>query len=176
MGIWFTPLDHDLDKAKLTMSTVARPTHVIANGAWGSVEFVVLRSGKIPAKEFFDNDCKEIREKGADEPAATAQARFAFLFQQMANYGPKEMPKKRFSKEMGKLWAFRHEVSNIQIRFPCFQDGNAWIVTHGFVKPGGKKGLGKWPESEVFRAEGIEAEYRSRTKAAPQSKKAKKKR
>ncbi|HJT33612.1 MAG TPA: type II toxin-antitoxin system RelE/ParE family toxin [Pirellulales bacterium] len=144
------------------MAKIVRPTLIVASGAWGTVEFAVLQSGRIPAKVFFDVDCKQIREKGADEAQATAQARFVNLFQHMANYGPAEMPDKRFKKEMGNLWAFRHEVANIQIRFPCFRDGNAWIVTHGFAKPGAQKGLGDWPPSEVYRAQSIEAEYRQR--------------
>jgi hypothetical protein len=159
------------------MSGVARSTIVAAKGAWGTVEFVVLKSGKSPAKEFFDNECKRIREKGDDDPQATAQARFAFLFQQMANYGPESMPPKRFKKEMGNLSAFRHEVANLQVRFPCFRDGSAWLVTHGFVKPGAQKGLGDWPASEISRAEAIEAEYRERkTPTVKQSSKKKKKR
>ncbi len=152
------------------MAKIARPTFIAASGAWGTVEFAVLQSGKIPAKLFFDVDCKQIREKGADEPQASAQARFLILFQHMANYGPAEMPDKRFKKEMGNLWAFRHEVANIQIRFPCFRDGNAWIVTHGFVKPGARKGLGDWPQSEVHRAQSIEVEYWQRTQLSRKKK------
>lgn len=148
------------------MSSVARPTHVVARGAWGTVEFAILESGKSPAKSFFENDCERIREKGGEDPQSTARARFAFLFQQMANYGPYGLSPKRFKKEMGSLWAFRHEVANVQIRFPCFRDGNAWIVTHGFEKPGAQKGLGDWPESHIYRAQAIETEYRKRVHPA----------
>jgi len=93
------------------MTSVARPTHVVARGAWGTVEFAILESGKSPARTFFENDCEQIREKGDDAPQSTARARFAFLFQQMANDGPDRMSPKRFKKEMGSLWAFRHEVA-----------------------------------------------------------------
>jgi hypothetical protein len=79
------------------------------------------------------------------------------LFQQMADYG--RLSWKRFKSEMRDLYAFRHEVRNLQIRFPCFQDGNRWLLTHGFVKPGAKRGLGDWPEQEVKRAREIAAEY-----------------
>ena len=67
---------------------------------------------------------------------------------------------------MDVFWAFRHEVRNRQIRFPCFQDGNKWIVTHGFFKPGAQKGMGGWPEAEIRRAKEIMAEYYQRKKAA----------
>ena len=90
-------------------------------------------------------------------PQATARARFYVLFVQMANYG--HVSTKRFKKEMDSLYAFRHEVRNLQIRFPSFSDGNRWILTHGFRKPGAKEGLGKWPDSEIRRANEIMAEY-----------------
>jgi Phage derived protein Gp49-like (DUF891) len=110
---------------------------------------------------------EQIREKGKDDPQATARARCMVVFQIMANYG--RVSPKRFKKEMGKLYAFRHEVKNLQIRFPCFQDGDKWIVTHGFVKPGAQKKKGDWPDSEVARAEKIMAEYWTRKKRAEQA-------
>ncbi|HEY1379441.1 MAG TPA: hypothetical protein VGF55_21745 [Gemmataceae bacterium] len=121
-------------------------------------------SGDAPAQEFFERDCEGIREKGKNHPEATARARFALLFQQMANHG--SVSYKRFKKEMGALYAFRHEVKKLQIRFPCFPDGNRWILTHGFIKPGAKKKLGDWPESEVRRANEIMAEYLQRKSSA----------
>lgn len=114
--------------------------------------------------EFLENDCERIREKGKNEPRATARGRFAVLFQAMADDG--RISPKRFKSEQGRLFAFSHEVRNVQIRFPCFQDGNHWIITHGFQKPGAKKGLGKWPESEVQRAEKIMNEYHQRKSQA----------
>ena len=79
-----------------------------------------------------------------------------------ARYG--NVQSKRFKKEMGKLYAFRHEIDNRQIRFPCFQDGNRWILTHGFIKPGAQKKKGKWPQGEIDRAGSIGAEYFRRKK------------
>ncbi len=70
--------------------------------------------------------------------------------EQMADYG--SVSPKRFKKEMESFYAFRHEVRNVQIRFPCFQDGNRWVLTHGFIKPGAQKGMGEWPSAEVERA------------------------
>jgi len=130
---------------------------VIATGRSCPVAFAVKESGSCPGREFFEGECEQIREGGKHKPEATARGRFAVLFQQMANYG--NVSPKRFKKEMGALFAFSHEVANTQIRFPCFQDGVKWIVTHGFCKPGAKKGRGQWPDSEVKRAEEIMAEY-----------------
>jgi hypothetical protein len=56
------------------------------------------------------------------------------------------------------------EVSNLQIRFPCFQDGNRWILTHGFIKPGAQKKKGAWPEKEVVRPNETMSEYFQRKK------------
>jgi len=117
-------------------------------------------SGNVPAEDFLEKDCQYIREKTKDVPEATARARFMVLFQNMANYG--RIQPKRFESEMGRLWAFKHEVRNIQIRFPCFQDGNRWILTHGFKKPGAKRGLGHWPQHEIDRANEIAKVYDSR--------------
>ncbi len=144
------------------MSIIARITELVAEGNWGTVRCVVLQNGEIPAKEFLENECEAIREKGKNDPQSTAHARFLLLFQVMAEYG--WVAPKRFKKEMGALYAFKHEVKNIQIRFPCFQDGNHWLLTHGFIKPGAQRGKGKWPESEVRRANQIEAEYYQRKK------------
>jgi hypothetical protein len=116
-----------------------------------------LDNGRCPTLEFL-NEIEPIREGPKSKPDSSAKARFLFLFQQMADYG--RVSSKRFYKEMGELWTFAHEVRNLQIRFPCFRDGNKWIVTHGFIKPGAQKGLGKWPDSEVRRAEEIMAHYR----------------
>jgi hypothetical protein len=132
-------------------------TIVAATGGACTVEFVVRQSGDCPAKAFLDGPCKELREGGKNKPASTAQARFNFLFQEMANTG--NLSGKRFRKEMGTFFAFSHEVRNVQVRFPCFRDGNKWIVTHGFFKPGAKSGRGKWPAAEVTRAEEIRSEY-----------------
>jgi hypothetical protein len=144
------------------VSTTARLTIIVAQGGWGTVECAVLHSATVPAKDFLEGELEDIREKGRNDPQATARARFMMLFQQMAEYG--RVSGKRFAKEMGKLFAFKHEVNNRQIRFPCFQDGKKWILTHGFVKPGAQKKKGKWPQSEINRAHEIEAEYWIRKK------------
>jgi len=67
--------------------------------------------------------------------------------------------RKRFGPESDRIFAFKHELRNIQIRFACFQDGRMWVLTHGFKKPGAKKGRGAWPESQLTRAKTIREEY-----------------
>lgn len=139
-------------------------TKVVARGTACTVECVVRGSGDAPAEQFLLGELEQIREKTKSDPKSSATARFLVLFQMMANYG--RVSPKRFKKEMGKLFAFRHEVKNLQIRFPCFQDGSKWILTHGFIKPGARKKMGDWPECEVTRAEEIMAEYWRRKKQA----------
>jgi hypothetical protein len=139
------------------MNGIVPLTKVTARGAACTVECVVRATGEAPAEQFLLRELEQIREKGKCDPQGSATARFLVLFQMMANYG--RVSPKRFKKEMGKLFAFRHEVRNLQIRFPCFQDGNKWILTHGFIKPGARKKLGDWPESEIRPAEERMAEY-----------------
>lgn len=145
------------------MSEPVPLTRAVASGAWGAVECAVRASGKSPAHDFLLQDLVAINEKSKDDPAGTAYARFLVLFQTMANYG--RVSGKRFGKEMGSLFGFKHEVRKVQIRFPCFPDGNRWILTHGFIKPGAQKKLGEWPASEVKRANEIMIEYFERKKA-----------
>ena len=132
-------------------------TRIVAQGAWGTVEAVILDNGSCPAVEFFLNELEDIREGGKGEDESSAKARFAVLFQNMANAG--EVPKKRHKSEMDGFYAFRHEVKNIQIRFPCFRDGKRWVLTHGFTKK-----TEKWQQQEVVRAQRIRAEYYLRKK------------
>jgi Phage derived protein Gp49-like (DUF891) len=132
-------------------------TVLLAKPGVRSVEAVALDNGRCPAEDFLD-EIEALREGPKSKPNSSAKARFLFLFQQMSDYG--QISPKRFYSEMGDFWTFAHEVKNVQIRFPCFRDGNKWIVTHGFKKPGAQKGLGKWPESEVKRAEELMALYK----------------
>jgi hypothetical protein len=149
-----------------------RLTEVVATGNECSVECAIRLSGEIPAKAFLEGTLEEIREGGKDKPQSTATARFMVLFQNMADYG--RVQAKRFSSEMDGLYAFKHEVRKTQIRFPCFQDGNKWILTHGFLKPGAKKGLGDWPSAEIDRAKEIRGEYFTLKKKIEDAKRRKK--
>jgi hypothetical protein len=142
---------------------LARRTILVSRGNWGTVECVVRDSGVAPARDFLERDLEQLKEGGKHKPQATARARFMVLFEMMANSGA--VPSKRFGKEMGRLFAFKHEVRKVQIRFPCFQDGKRWMLTHGFIKPGAKKKLGNWPQTEVDRANAIKGEYYEQQKA-----------
>jgi hypothetical protein len=101
------------------VSELAPTTKVIARGNACTVECVVCLSGEAPAAEFLESELALIREKGKDDPQATARARFMVLFQMMANYG--RVSPKRFKKEMGKLYAFRHEVKNFRFASHVFR-------------------------------------------------------
>ena len=128
-------------------------TEVIARGAWGTVECVIRLAGDAPALDFIKGDLNQ------REMAAVLE-----IFQKMANYG--EVPPKQFKSEMNGLSAFRHERQSRLIRFPCFRDSNRWILTHGFFKPGAKKGRGKWPTAEINRATESRASYFARKSAS----------
>ncbi len=125
-----------------------RPQLVVPRGAWGTVEFAVRLNDSMPAREFLD-------ELGEDA------AVFLALFVEMAAAGRTNSPN-RFSKELGRINGFKAQIKNRQIRFPCFQKGNRWILTHGFYKPGAQKGKGRWPKKEFDRAATIMHEHLSR--------------
>ena len=118
------------------------------------VACVIMSSGEIPAEDDLA-EMERLREKRHGK--ANAKARFLVLFDNMAKYG--QISRKRFRREMNGFCAFRHEVANVQVRFPCFRGGNDWIVTHGFKKPGAQSGLGQWPQGEIARAKHIRSEY-----------------
>jgi phage-related protein len=109
---------------------------------WGTIEYAVCTSVKMPAKEFVEG-------LKIDE-----QIRLNALFEKMA--------------AVGKIWnkqKFRHledaiyEFKSRQIRMACFQDGRAWILTHGFIKKGAKT-----PRKEIARAKSIRKEHLSKTR------------
>lgn len=123
------------------------PQFVVPGGLWGTVEFAIRTSGAMPAEKF-------LRELENDA------ARFLVLFHEMAALGH-VLNSARFSQEEGKIYAFKNRLpkKNKQVRFPCFQIGNRWLLTHGFFKPGAKKGRGKWPRAELDRAKQIMGEH-----------------
>lgn len=133
-------------------------TIVIARGAWGTVEAILLPSEVSPAVEFLQEDVRNMSVGGKKRTARAAEVQCYALFQTMANIG--QVSPKRFKSEMEGFWAFRLEIGNLQIRFPCFRDGNRWILTHGFFKPGARNAkLGSWPSEEVNRAMRIRDDY-----------------
>ena len=122
-----------------------------------SVYAAVRENGKCPAGDFLLNDLKLIKVKDPEDPVATATDVMFGLFDDMAREGT--LRDKNFGKEPGKLWAFKAEVNNKLIRFPCFRDGANLILTHGFFKHGAQKGKGKWRQEEIDRANEIMFEY-----------------
>lgn len=122
---------------------------IAAEGNWGTVECVRRANGSRPAVEFLD-------ELGEDA------AVFYALFHEMAADGRTKNPD-RFSHEAGKIYGFKQKVSNRQARFACFGNGNCWVLTHGFWKPGAQHGLGKWPPKEIDRANKLRNEYLKQT-------------
>jgi len=131
---------------------------LIAHGRWGNVRAVVCSNGKNWTFEFLDNELEPlIVDK---DPVTTARDRCLEWFALLAEEGT--LPSKRFRNEAASFLSCCFEIRNKQIRFPCFRDGNEWIVTHGFFKPGAKKGLGKWPPEQVERAVRLRNEYKQR--------------
>jgi hypothetical protein len=106
--------------------------------------------------EEYLNDLRHV-VLSAEPPRSTAFDKCLDLFLQMAQEG--SVSKKRWKFEFDQLYAFRLEINNVQHRFPCFVDGNRWVITHGFPKPGAQNGLGKWPPEEKKRATDIRREY-----------------
>lgn len=70
------------------------------------------------------------------------------LFQRLADLGKIEDGQK-FKRLAGKIWEFKSH----QIRIPCFQDGQSWVLTHGFIKK-----QNATAKSEIERALRIQAE------------------
>lgn len=113
---------------------------IAATGLWGIVEYAVCENGSSPAKEHIES--LETKD----------QLKIAALFQRMADSGKIENTEK-FTREKDSIWAFK----SFQFRFPCFQKGRSWVVTHGF-----RKKRNKWPPEELKRAERIRDEHLSR--------------
>jgi len=133
-------------------------TELLADGAWGQVRSVVCSDGKNWTRLFLDNELEPIVL--GKFPVTTARLRCLEWFQILADEG--QLPKKRFRNEASSLLAFCFEIKNRQIRFPCFRDGQSWIITHGFFKPGAKKKLGRWPPEQIDRADRLRQEYGQR--------------
>jgi phage-related protein len=113
---------------------------VVATGAMRTIEAAVCLDGNSPAQEFLD------------QLAEADQQKLAALFARMADHGVVTNEEK-FKKLEGAIWEFKSS----QIRIPCFQDGRAWVLTHGFLK---KKQ--KAPKREIERAERIMHEDQQR--------------
>lgn len=128
------------------MASIQIPALAVPRGRWGTVECASRTSGARPAEEFLE-------ELGLDA------AVFLALFEQMAENGRTNNPS-HFSPEAGAIYSFKDKLgNNRQVRFPCFQIGNRWLLTHGFYKKGAQRGRGKWRREDVEKAENIMNEH-----------------
>jgi phage-related protein len=116
-------------------------TYVLVKGSQRTIECALCSDGSMPAKEF-------IHGLGED-----VQRKLDVLFRRMADTG-RIFNEQQFKHLEGtKLYEFKRD----QVRVGCFQIGNRWILTHGFVK---KKD--KWPKHEIERAKRIMTEHLAR--------------
>lgn len=121
-----------------------RPREV--TGRRKSIEYAVCADGSSPAREFVAG------------LSLADQAKILNLFRWLADHGEIKNGQK-FKRLDGPIWEFKAH----QIRIPCFQDGSAWVLTHGFIKKSDRA-----PRSEIDRAYRIQAEdlARKRPKAS----------
>lgn len=134
----------------------------VATGAWGTVEYGFSGNHKTLAEAFLEALPGTLgKGKGGKKGIGEkAYAKFMVLFQTLANRGSIPNPS-RFSVEDDHIYGVKFNIANRLIRFACFQDGNSWVLTHGFFKPGAQRGKGKWPKSEIEKAELIRVEHLS---------------
>ena len=104
--------------------------HRVQTGPARSITCALRPDGKSPAKDFLDNLDEKTRR------------RFTVSFQRMADEGHINN-KEHFRKVQDRIWEFKR----FQHRIGCFQDGQEWVLTHGFIKKGDK-----WPRTQVERA------------------------
>jgi hypothetical protein len=94
--------------------------NIAVEGKWGTIEYATKLNGRKPALDFLDS----LKTGNKRE-----QLRLVTLFDCMANEGKIPNPQK-FKKLKGEIWEFKSK----KCRVLCFQQGNSWILTHGFKK------------------------------------------
>ena len=113
-------------------------------GSLRTIEYAVCANGSMPAKNFIEDlDESELR-------------RLDTLFRRMADTG-RIHNRKQFKQVDGKVYEFKR----YQTRVGCFQVGDRWRLTHGFVKKSDK-----WPKREIERATRIMQEDLARDDVA----------
>jgi len=132
-------------------------TKLIAEGAWGKVRAIYDTNGICRTEDFLNDEMEKIK---LGKNKGTAFDLCMEAFEELARCGA--LPPKRFKGEPDGFTAIRLVIQNRQIRFPCFQDDNCWLITHGFFKPGAQKKLGQWPTEELNRAKRLRTEYFTR--------------
>lgn len=100
------------------------------------IEAAICQDGSTPSVEFIE---------GLDD---TEKAKIFGLFRKIDSHGQLRN-REQFKQIDGKLFEFKSH----QIRIPCFRDGAAWILTHGFIKKSDRI-----PPAQVDRANRIRDE------------------
>ncbi len=123
------------------------PSRPIAErGAQRTIEYAVRADGTSPAREFVEG------------LAIPDQMKLARLFKRLADDGQIRDGEK-FKRLERDIWEFKIRTRDTGARVPCFADGKAWVLTHGFLKKEDRA-----PPSEIALAERIRSEDLSRTK------------
>jgi len=65
----------------------------------------------------------------------------------------------RMSPERGPIYGIKWEFKKKLVRIACFQDGNKWVLTHGFFKQGAQKKKGVWSVEHLDRADRIREQH-----------------
>ncbi len=104
-----------------------------------------VTGSRCPARDYLqdlrDADCSELR-------------RFLVLFERIAEHGVIRN-KTQFRKLEGGIWEFKRGDH----RMLCFQDGRAYVLTHGF-----RKKRQKCPRREIEKAQRIMSKDMARIK------------
>ena len=117
------------------MAGIAEDT--MFEGMLRTIKYALCTNGKKPAKEFIESLSRK------------KQIQLIVLLERMATAGKISNPQK-FSHLREKIYEFKSG----QIRILCFQEGIAWVLTHGFIKK-----QNKTPRREIDKAEAIMYEY-----------------
>ncbi|MBF0107519.1 MAG: type II toxin-antitoxin system RelE/ParE family toxin [Deltaproteobacteria bacterium] len=108
-----------------------------------SIEFLVTRSGEVPAQSWLDSI------------SLSAQQKFAALFTRLGDHG-KIWNEKKFKHLTESDQIFEFKVDDGRV-LAFFFIGKRVILTHGFKKKGKKT-----PKGEIARAEGYKKEFEER--------------
>ena len=95
--------------------------YLVLQREWGSIILGVRLTGSMPALKFLEK--LSVKER----------LRLEALLERMAREG-KISNEQKFKQHDGKIYEFKSD----QNRVLCFQSGNSWVLTHGFVKKSGK--------------------------------------
>ncbi len=118
---------------------------IVARGGARTIEYAVAANGSSPAEAFVEG------------LSPGDHAKLLALLKRMADHGT--IPnREQFKKIRGKIFEFKKH----QIRVFCFQEGNRWLLTNGYLKQKDRLHRG-----EIDRAERIMAEHQDRDRRKP---------